>query len=237
MAPSVLKAREESELNFVETSNRYSLLRHIVFFYMIWAFSEVALFPVLRMKGVIFSDAFGPIWKITVWLFPVVAILKTGQYPVLTYLKLNSGKRPAMLWSILGVSFIAGYNIFMHMLFYANMVFSPWLTFTQWLNAVFIAGVVEEILFRGYFLQKIVEHFSFWQANLLVGVLFVGIHFPIWYVNADKIANNAAAWSQLIAFIFGFSLLQGWLFRKSGSIWPCIMMHMTNNFMALALVG
>jgi len=224
-------------LKFVETSNRYSLLKHIVFFYMVWALSEVVLFPFLRMKGVIFSDVFGPIWKIAVWLLPVIAILRAGQYPVFVYLKLDSGKRAAMLWSVLGVSFIAGYNILMHALFYANMVFSPWLTFMQWVNTVFIAGVVEEILFRGYFLQKIRERFSFWKANLVVSLLFVSIHFPIWYVNADKIAHNAAAWSQLIAFIFGFSLFQGWLFRKSGSLWPCIMMHMMNNFMALALVG
>ena len=224
-------------MKFVETSSRYNLLKHIVFFYMIWAFSEVLFFPFLRIKGIVFSDAFGPIWKITVWLLPVIAILKNGQYPVLAYLKLDSGKRAVMLWGILGVSFIAGYNILMHALFYTNMAFFPWLTFTQWLNTVFIAGVVEEILFRGYLLQKIEEHFFFWKANLLVSLLFVSIHFPIWYVNVGKIANNAAAWSQLIAFIFGFSLLQGWLFRKSGSLWPCIMMHMMNNFMALALVG
>lgn len=224
-------------MKFVGTSNRYSLLKHIIFFYMIWALSEIVLFPFFRMKGLIFSDVFGPIWKITVWILPVIAILKTRQYPVFAYLKLDFGKRSTILWGVLGASFIAGYNIFMHMLFYANMVFSPWLTFTQWLNTVFIAGVVEEILFRGYFLQEIKERFSFWKANLLVSLLFVSIHFPIWYVNADEIAHNAVAWSQLIAFIFGFSLLQGWLFRKSGSLWPCIMMHMMNNFMALALVG
>ncbi|MCE5287459.1 MAG: CPBP family intramembrane metalloprotease [Pelosinus sp.] len=214
-----------------------SLLKHIVFFYMVWACSEVVLFPFLRMKSAIFSDAFGPIWKIAVWLLPVIAILKAGQYQVFAYLKLDSDKRAAILWGVPGVIFIAAYNILMRALFYANMVFYPWLTFTQWLNTVFIAGVVEEILYRGYFLQKINECFSFWKANLLVSLLFVSIHFPIWYVNADKIAHNAVVWSQLISFVFCFSLLQGWLFKRSASLWPCIMAHMMNNFMALALVG
>ena len=48
------KTRKESKLKFVETSNRYSLLTHIVFFYMIWAFSEIVLFPwmkVLKLYG------------------------------------------------------------------------------------------------------------------------------------------------------------------------------------------
>ena len=231
------KTREESELKFVETSHRYSLLKHIVFFYIIWAFSEIVLFPFLKMKGVIFSDTFGLIWKITVWLLPIIAILKAEKTPIFTYLKLNSSKNAAILWSTLGISFITSYNILMHIIFYSSLVFSPWLTFTQWLNTVFMAGFVEETLFRGYFLQKIKARFSFWKANLFVSFLFVSIHFPIWYVNADKIAHNVVAWSQLITFIFGFSLLQGWLFRKSNSLWPCIMMHMMNNFMALALVG
>ena len=224
-------------MKVTETSNQYILLKHIVFFYMIWALSEIFLFPFLKMKGLMFIVVFGAIWKIVVWILPVIAILKAGRYPVFTYLHLDFGKQAAMLWSVLGVSFITVYNILMHALLYANMVFSPRLTLTQWLNTVFIAGIVEEILFRGYFLQKIKERFSFWKANLLVSLLFVSIHFPIWYVNAVKIAHNAVAWSQLIAFIFAFSLLQGWLFRKSDSLWPCIMMHMMNNFMALALFG
>ena len=48
------KTWEESELKFVETSNRYSLLKHIVFFYMIWVFSKIVLFPwmkVLKLYG------------------------------------------------------------------------------------------------------------------------------------------------------------------------------------------
>lgn len=162
--------------------------------------------------------------------------MKAGQNDVFVYLKLGCGKRAAILWGALGVSFIAGYDILMHVLFYANLVFSPWLTFSQCLNTVFIAGTVEEILFRGYFLQKVEERFSFWTPNVLVSLLFVSIHFPIWFVNADEIAHNAVGWLQLIAFVFGFSLLQGWLFRKSGSLWPCMMTHMMNNFLVLAIV-
>lgn len=226
---------EALTLEFIKTKNRNNLLKHITSFYIIWAISEVFFFPFLRATGDIFDDIIGPLWKISVWLLPVIAILKTEHHPLFTYLKLNFANRAAMLWSALGIAFIAAYNVLMHVLFLGNIAFSPALTFMQWLNVVFIAGIVEEILFRGYFLQKIKEHFSFWKSNLLVSLLFVSIHFPIWYVNADKIAHNPAVWGQLTAFIFAFSLLQGWLLRKSGSLWPCIMMHMMNNFMALSL--
>ena len=220
----------------IETSNRYSLLKHIVLFYIIWALSEIILFPFLETSGFISSAIFSPIWKITVWLFPVIVILKSQKRPIFSYLKLAPIDQKALLWIVLGISFITVYNILMHALFYKNLVFSPYLTFMQWLNIVFIAGSVEEILFRGYFLQKIRERFSFWEANFLVSLLFLSIHFPIWYVNADKIAHTIIPWLQLMTFISCFSLLQGLLFRKSCSLWPCIMMHMMNNFMALALV-
>lgn len=224
-------------MKFLEIGNGDRLAKHIVFFYLLWAFSEVVLFPFLRTKDLVFADVFSAVWKITIWLLPVLAVLKAEKTPIFTYLKLNSSKNTAIVWSILSISFIASYNIFMHVLFYSSLVFSPWLTFAQCLNTVCIAGFVEEILFRGYFLQKIKASFSFWKANLFVSVLFVSIHFPIWYMNADKMARGSIAWAQLITFIFGFSLLQGWLFRKSNSLWPCILLHMMNNFMALALIG
>jgi len=215
---------------------RSSLLKHIVLFYIIWALAEIVLFPFLETSGFISSAVFSPIWKIMVWLFPVIVILKSQKRPIFSYLKLAPIGQKALLWIVLGISFITGYNILMHVLFYKNLGFSPYLTFMQWLNIVFIAGSVEEILFRGYFLQKIRERFSFWAANFLVSLLFLSIHFPIWYINADKIAHTVIPWLQLMTFIFGFSLLQGWLLQKSHSLWPCIMVHMMNNFMVLALV-
>ena len=223
-------------MNFQVTSNRLNLLLHFILFYIIWTLTEKFLYPYLRLEGNFVADIFAPFWKIIIWLVPVIFILKNKQYPIVAYFKLNYDKC-AVIWSIMAMIFIASYDIFMQVLFYGNIAFFPWLTFTQWVNSVFIAGFVEEILFRGYFLQKVQEYFSFWKANLLVSLLFVGIHFPIWYVNADKTAHNLLAWLQLIAFIYCFSLLQGYLLRKSGSLWPCIMMHMMNNFMALALVG
>ena len=224
-------------MDFTRISERYGLLKHIVFFYVIWALTEVILFPALRLKGAILSETVGPIWKAMVWVVPVIVSLKTKQCEVASYLRLNSHAWTSIAWSGIGIGFIVGYNFLMHTLFYANTIFPPWLTGAQWVNTVVVAGVVEEVLFRGYFLQKLKEWYSFWNANLLVSLLFVSIHFPIWYMNADKIAHGAIAWAQLGAFIFGFSLLQGWLFQKASSLWPCIMMHMVNNFMALALVG
>lgn len=222
-------------MSLTKTYNHCRLLRHFIIFYILWGFTEIVLYPFLRTKGTFLCDISSPIWKITIWLLPVVFILKRKQYPVLNYLKMDDITSKTIIWGIVSAGLILGYNLFIHALFYGNITISPWLTFTQWINTVFVAGLIEEILFRGYFLQTMKKYFSFWKANFLVSLMFVSIHFPIWFVNADKVAHSVIGWLQLIAFIFCFSILQGFLFRKSGSLWPCIMMHMMNNFMALAL--
>jgi uncharacterized protein len=224
-------------LGFTKNYNSLLLLKYFIIFYILWSFTEIVLYPFLRAQGGFLCDICSPIWKIIIWLGPVAFILKHKQYSVLIYLKLNNLTFTTIIWGLLSACLIFGYNLFMHALFYGDIAISPGLTITQWVNTVLVAGLIEEILFRGYFLQTMRKTFSFWKANVLVSLMFVSIHFPIWYVNADHIAHHVVGWLQLITFIFFFSILQGWLFRKSGSLWPCIMMHMMNNFAAIAFYG
>jgi uncharacterized protein len=224
-------------LKFLEIKNeKYNFIRHIIIFYFLWAFSEMLLFPFLSELSQSFTDVFSAVWKVMIWLLPVVILLKAEKISIFTYLKLNSNKNKALLWSALGIIFIASYHVFMHKIFYTNIKFSIYISFSQWFNTILIAGFIEEILFRGYFLQQIRRRYSFWQTNLFVSILFLSIHFPIWYIRADTLVHGSIAWAQLMTFIFSFSLIQGWVFQKSDSLWPCIVMHMMNNFMALALV-
>ena len=229
------KIKKYVEQNNAGRNSRYSLFQHFGIFYVVWAFSEVFLFPFLRMQNILLADIFSLIWKIVVWLVPVIVILKDKGYPISAFLKLELDKRSVLLWSALSVSFITVYNVLMHYMTYGHTVFHPWLMLIQLVNVVFIAGAIEEILFRGYFLQSMMKYVSFFRANFLVSLAFVSIHFPIWYINANRIGQNVISLIQLIVFILGFSFMQGWLLRKSGSLWPCILMHMMNNFMALAL--
>lgn len=216
--------------------NSVKFLKHFVAFYIIWGITETVIYPFLRAKDAFLCDLYSPVWKIIIWLVPVAYILLHEKYSILHYLKLGYINSRTVFWSISGAGFMAGYNVVMHMAFYESTTFYPYLEITQLVNTVLIAGFVEEVLFRGYFLQRIRECFSFWQSNFLVSLMFLSIHFPIWYVNADHIAHGMVAWLQLTVFIFCFSLLQGLILRKAGSLWPCIILHMMNNFMALALI-
>jgi len=96
-----------------------------------------------------------------------------------------------------------------------------------------VTPVLEETLFRGLILKELAALLRSWQANLLTSFLFVGIHLPFWLshggLTPTMLANCGGA---LI-----FSLVAGWLYLRSGSIWPPSVANIANNYVAALLVA
>lgn len=61
-----------------------------------------------------------------------------------------------------------------------NAVFHYSLSFDDYLNTFIMAGLAEEIVFRGLILQEINKRMAFWKANGITALLFLVIHYPIW---------------------------------------------------------
>ncbi|MBX4265663.1 CPBP family intramembrane metalloprotease (plasmid) [Clostridium estertheticum] len=85
-----------------------------------------------------------------------------------------------------------------------------------------LVGIFEEIPFRGFVLQKLLNHMDFILANLLTTVLFVSIHIPIWILSDVNIVSS-------IKSIFIVSLILGYLFHEYNSLWVPIMCHSIFN--------
>ena len=98
---------------------------------------------------------------------------------------------------------------------------SPW----GYLQIGILAPLAEEMVFRGaiqraaanYFEEKGVKNFQ-WRAILLSAVLFAGIH-----GNPAQIPH---------ALLMG--VLLGWMYSRSGSIIPCVIVHWVNNSIGFA---
>jgi uncharacterized protein len=94
-----------------------------------------------------------------------------------------------------------------------------------------VSPTLEEILFRGLVLKELGTLMSGGLANLVTSLLFVGIHLPYWLshggVTAGLIANSLG--------IFVFSLVAGWLYLRSASVWPPVCAHIANNLVAAFL--
>jgi membrane protease YdiL (CAAX protease family) len=90
------------------------------------------------------------------------------------------------------------------------------------LGAAIIVPVLEEVIFRGYFLTAFVKHYTPGKAALFSVLLFTSIHIPFG--------------PGMIIYIFIWSWLPAYLFMKSKSIIPGIAFHVTNNFLAYVIL-
>jgi membrane protease YdiL (CAAX protease family) len=89
----------------------------------------------------------------------------------------------------------------------------------QILLIVIAAPISEEICFRGMLYGGLRERLPRLAAALLAGLIFGGLH----------ALTGVTAVPPLIFFGFVLALL----YERTGSIWPCILLHMLNNSVAL----
>jgi len=90
------------------------------------------------------------------------------------------------------------------------------------ISTIFLAGLIEEVVFRGFILRKALENNNFITSNILQSILFAVIHIPIWIIKDQNIA-------MLLVYIFIFGLLMGYINRKSRSLWTVIILHTLHN--------
>jgi membrane protease YdiL (CAAX protease family) len=86
--------------------------------------------------------------------------------------------------------------------------------------AVVVAPVSEELLFRGVLFGALRERYGFWSSALTSGILFGLIHMSLVYV--------------LPLSLLGVIL--AWLYERTGSLWPPIVLHVTQNALVLFML-
>ena len=90
----------------------------------------------------------------------------------------------------------------------------------SFLTAVVAAPILEELLFRGIILDGMLKRYSPAKAILLSSMLFGLVH-----INPVQVVN---------AFFLG--LLLGWMYWKTGSLRPSMLMHAANNGLAFVFL-
>jgi hypothetical protein len=86
-----------------------------------------------------------------------------------------------------------------------------------WISGLTV-GILEEIPFRGFMLQKLMKRMNFIKANLTTTILFAIVHVPIWAFSGVNILDSLKS-----LLIIGFIL--GYLFKESDSLWVPIICH------------
>jgi membrane protease YdiL (CAAX protease family) len=105
-----------------------------------------------------------------------------------------------------------------------------------WIHRILLIGLTEEVVFRGFILQKLNEELEFAFANSISAVLFLLIHFPGWYASGLLSQDNMTYFYLTAAFVLVFGLVQGYVLKKTKSLWACMVIHSINNLI-VTIVG
>jgi len=81
-----------------------------------------------------------------------------------------------------------------------------------------LVGPLEEIPFRGFYLQKMNEYMGFWKANLLSSILFAFMH-----ISVKGYSNPHSMLTLILIMVIG--LWMGYIFKKTQSLWCVAIIH------------
>lgn len=207
------------------------IVTYIFLFFLAW-FIRVLIFlvfdrflPTKELRSISTN-----VFRLLVWAVPVFLYLYyVDKVSPLTYLKLTTNLKTGLLVSMgLLVLGVIWQMILLHL--GADQTGKP-LEFWGLLNAVIVPPITEEILMRGFILNKLTEVTGFWKANFAAALLFVAIHWPGWIlINRHDIGLMA----RMSLEIFVMSILLGYIMKKANSLLPCMAFHAINNFISFS---
>jgi membrane protease YdiL (CAAX protease family) len=238
MIDSAARQPEPSAPSRAETTGsrltNKSFVIYIATFFVIWSLRATVF---IRVDESIPSDVgknlYSNALKFTLWVLPVFITLALLRMKPLAYTKLKTpvNKRGLLVSSlvvfvwlslvVVGESLIQGKSIGVLL----SQKAPAWLGI---LAGVSLSPIWEEILFRGFFLNRLNESLSFWKSNLISAFLFMLAHAPYWI---SKNGFSAPVIKDLVN-VFLLGCLFGWVMKKTNSLWPAIGAHIANNFLS-----
>lgn len=166
------------------------------------------------------------------WTLPVVAYLAASRRDVFGYLKLRRNVLRGLAWGLgigaaLVVMNVVGTYVVKHHV-HVRFDFGPQL----WWKGVILVGFSEEVVFRGFLLPQLAERLSFRAANLLQAAMFLAMHVPGWMLLHQFVLPGIL---MSVGFVFLIGVVLGIIWKRSGSLWACMVIHSVGNFCSFAI--
>lgn len=210
------------------------LTLYIALFFILWTVYTLFIDPLIEKGPYLLNLLGGNLIKLGLWTVPPLILLKyIFKEEPWSYIKLSKNKSKGFLYGALYGAVIIIYVTVSRLLSNGELQFNPFFSLDSWVGGVLLIGFTEEIVFRGFLLQKFEEVLGSKYANAITAVLFLLIHFPKWYMQGNLFMAGFMVNSVL--FIFLFSILQAVFLKKTDSLWTCIILHSANNFAMFAL--
>lgn len=200
------------------------MVGYLVLFYLAWTFKELWLIEYIYSFGEIISPLLEALIKSLVWVVPVWIYIKFYLHSSpISYLKMDINVKRGFLWGVV-LSLLLGLCLILEAYIFNGVLFHFSLSFDDYLNTFLMAGLAEEIVFRGLVLQELNKRLAFWKANVITALLFLVIHYPIWIYNDIIFQFGSHIYVIFIGLLFGF------VYKKTGSLWSVILMHAFHNY-------
>jgi len=161
--------------------------------------------------------------KLLIWIAPIVAIVTFAvRRPVIQYLglvRLARGVRVGLAVGAVFVALGAMLDVFTRSYGWPSAGWGQ-------VNALVIAPLFEEVMFRGFALRAVEEDgYGFWTANLVAAVMFLGLHLPGWYFMGVLQPFQAVTGVSIVLI----GLVAGYAKHRADSTWAAIGVHFVNN--------
>lgn len=176
------------------------------------------------------------ILKIVLWLLPAIWLIR--RYKAHLYISLKDMFAQKVNW-LKQLPIFALFTIYIVigvLLERGAVSLSPSFVWPQllWVLAV---GVTEEMVFRGWLLNATIKGASRrkqWAMATFNSLLFLGIHLPIWLFTGQI---DAVFSSFSFLSVIGLSFIFSWLFIKTKSIVPAIVLHVYWDLLIILAFG
>jgi membrane protease YdiL (CAAX protease family) len=106
-----------------------------------------------------------------------------------------------------------------------NIIINTDMDYVIVIAGLILAGLFEEIVFRGFYYNIFKTQLSFWMANLTTSVLFALLH--IQHVVSGNIVQ--------VIMLFVISLWLGYLYEKTSSLYSPMIVHAFYNVLTFLL--
>lgn len=100
-----------------------------------------------------------------------------------------------------------------------------------------LSAAGEEIGWRGLLVPELAKTTSFRNTAIISSVIWAAWHIPL-IVGASYRGNGTPLWFSIacfVAMVMAIGTLMAWLRLRSGSLWPCALLHATHNLFVQAV--
>jgi membrane protease YdiL (CAAX protease family) len=171
--------------------------------------------------------------RLGTWTLPVVIYLIHSRQDIFEYLKLRRHMVRGVIWGLFVGSILIALNLIGTQLLKGHVRVNLLIGQGLWWKGVILVGFSEEVVFRGYLLQEFAKRTSFWMANLAQAMLFLIVHCAGWMILGQFSTPGVFHTG---GYVFLFGLLLGVVWKKSGSLWSCILLHSISNLCSFAIL-